>query len=79
MNAVPPNQTVSFTTFIQAVGNAALVPADFLRSQDARITAAFDMGEPVWMVVDEMKLRYRMTSFKATKTPRQLAARVVAF
>lgn len=79
MNTVPANQTVSFTIYMQALSNAAMVPVDFLRSQDARITAAFDMGEPIWMIADEMKLRHQMTSIRATKTPRQLAARVVAF
>ena len=77
MNIVPANQTVSFTTYIQAVGNSAGVPADFLRSMDKRITAAFDMGETVQMIVDEMKLRYRMSAIRPTKTPLQLAARFV--
>ncbi len=79
MNSVPANQSVSYTVYIQAVGNSAGIPVAFLRANDARIMAAFDMGEPVWMISDEMKLRHEMQSVRPHKTPRQLALRVNAF
>lgn len=40
-----------------------------------RIGVAFDMGEPVWMIADELRLR--LSAPKPTKTPREMAVRVV--
>ena len=40
-----------------------------------RIAVAFDMGEPVWMIADELRLR--LSAPKPTKTPREHAIRIV--
>lgn len=76
MNRVPKNQSVSFTVYVQAINKHAAIPAQFVRDNIDRITKAFDIGEPIWMIADEMKLRYQMQHHH-TKTPRQLAQRVV--
>jgi hypothetical protein len=75
--AVPANQTVSYSVYRQAIANALPVTNDFLKAHTARIQQAFEMGEPLWMIVDELKLRAEMESVRRTKTPRQLALRVV--
>lgn len=41
-----------------------------------RIHKAFEMGEPVWMIAEELKLR--ASAPKSMKTPRQMAVRVVS-
>lgn len=45
-----------------------------LEQHARRLGAAFDMGEPVWMVAEEMKLR--LSAPAPAKTPRQLAVAV---
>lgn len=49
------NATTPFHVFKDEVAKAARLPVD--RLHVGRILAAYDMGEPVWMVADEMRLR----------------------
>lgn len=42
-----------------------------------RISVAFDMGEPVWMIADELRLR--LSAPRPMKSARELAVRVVQF
>ena len=70
---VPSNQSVSWSVYKSAV--AAHFDNAFFAAHQPRVMRAFDMGEPIQMIVDELKLRQQ---FKANKkTPRQLAVRVV--
>lgn len=76
--SVPANQTVSRTVYGHAVENGASLPHDFIRSQVGRIDRAFAAGEPVWMVVDELKMVHSLGPVRRPhKTPRALAVRVV--
>lgn len=70
-------ETTNFIHFKSNVIDAAGVSFDAANVFASRIAAAFDMGEPVWMVADEIKLR--VSAPKPRKTPRQLAVRVVQF
>lgn len=74
---VPANQPVSFTIYSQTVARDAALPNDFLATQSTRIQSAFDMGEPISMLVEEMKLRFQLRRPPATRTPRQFATRIV--
>lgn len=77
MDQVPANQTVSFGIYSQTIQNACPFPHDFFRANAARIQRAYDHGEPLWMIIDELKLVHSMRRPAPTKTPRQLAAKVV--
>lgn len=71
------NQTVSRTVYGFAIREACkIVPEEFILSQQKRIDAAYLAGEPVWMIVDEIALRW-IHRPKSTKTPRELAKRIV--
>ena len=76
MNRVPENQTVSFTTYSQAIHNALPVSYGFLKANAERIERAFGMGEPIWCIVDELKLVWELTRGKYAITPRQAAKSV---
>lgn len=76
MSFIPNNQTVSFTVYVQAITNALPVPHDFLEANSARIQKMFEMGEPIWMAVEELKVRWEHR-VRTPKTPRALALRVV--
>jgi hypothetical protein len=77
---VPANQAVSYTTYRNAVREACNLPEDFMSAQAARIEGAFDMGETVTQIAEEMVLRYSLRRLhKLHKTPRELADRVVKF
>lgn len=67
--------TVQFHLFKAEVATLAGVAVADLH--EARLHAAYDMGEPIWMVADEMKLR--AAAPKPRLTPRQMAIRVVQF
>lgn len=67
-------ETTCFIHFKSNVVEAAGVTVAQAEQFDRRIHAAFDMGEPVWMAADEIKLR--CAAPKKMKTPRQLALRV---
>lgn len=67
-------ETVGFVQYKWMVAEVAGLPEYKVREFSLRIGAAFDMGEPVWMIADELRLRAQAPT--KTKTPRQLAARV---
>jgi hypothetical protein len=75
---IPANQTVSFTTYFQAVSNAVPASHEFLQSHMKRIEQAFNYGEPISMLAEEIAMRWNIRAKKA-KTPRELAVRVVQF
>lgn len=70
-------ETTPFVFYKSNVVEALGVPVAAVAPYAARIGRAFDMGEPVWMVADEIALRLEFASIRRTKTPRELAARVV--
>ena len=70
-------ETTCFVHFKSNVIDAAGLTFEVANRFSDRIAAAFDMGEPVWMVADELKLR--ASAPKPAKTPRQMATRVVTF
>jgi hypothetical protein len=75
---IPANQTVSFSVYSNAVAIETRLSNDFLASQAKRINRAFDNGEPVWMIADELRMVHQTApTWKPTKTPRALARRVV--
>lgn len=75
---VPANQTVSFTVYSQAIGIESRLPHDFLTAQMKRIERGFDHGEPISMIVEELKLVHSLTAtYGPTKSARCLAVRVV--
>lgn len=67
--------TTTFVFFKSNVAEAAGISIEALERFTDRLHAAFDMGEPVWMVADEMKLR--AAAPRKPKTPREMAIRVV--
>lgn len=75
---VPTNQPVSRTVYGIAVQEAARLPHDFMKANAHRVDRAFAYGEPIAMIVEELKMLYSIRpTWKPTKTPRALAARVV--
>jgi hypothetical protein len=75
---VPVNQSVSWTVYLQAVGNESRLPHSFIQEQMKRIERAFDHGEPIHMIVEELKMVFAIRPmWSPTKTPRQLAKRVM--
>lgn len=71
------NQTSPFHLYKHWVAEAAGVTVETLDRFAARLHAAFEMGEAVWMIADEINLRAAAPT--KTKAPRELAVRVVAF
>jgi hypothetical protein len=69
---VPSNQSVSWTPFFQAVCNGCGLPHDFVSRHIDRIERAFDMGETIEMVVEEMRMRFEERP-RARVTPLQMA------
>lgn len=75
---IAQNQQVSAGVYARTVADAAALPIDFMKSHAARIDRAYAAGEPVWMIVDEMKMVYATRPMhRPTKTPRALAQRSV--
>jgi hypothetical protein len=71
-------QTTTFSNYLRFVQNAtAKVPHEFIKGLLPRIERAYDTGETVEMVAEEITLRFSLRRPLATKTPRALAARVV--
>ena len=64
------NATTPFHIFKHEVAEAAGLSADRLHL--GRLHTAYDAGEPVWMVADEMKLRAEalMPPVKPVRLPR---------
>jgi hypothetical protein len=75
---IPSNQTVSRGVYGIAIREALQIPEEFILANSERIDLAYTMGEPIWMIVAELQVRYdhRPTP---TKTPGQLAVRYVRF
>lgn len=74
---IPDNQPVSWTIYNQAISVESKLPHDFLASQKKRIHRAFDHGEPIWMIVDELQMVFKIKPERREKTPLQLAIQVV--
>ncbi len=74
---IPENQSVSYGVYLRSVADQSGLPHEFLKEQAVRIERAYDMGEPIPMIVEEMKLRHAMRPAKRHPTPRQAAVRVV--
>lgn len=74
---IHPAQSVSLGVYSRSVAEDCRLPNDFVRANIGRIHRAYAAGEPMWMIVDELKLVYSLCRPEPTKTPRQLAARVV--
>lgn len=51
------NETALFVFYKSMVAEAAGVSIDILEHFIKRIGEAYDMGEPVWMIAEEIKLR----------------------
>lgn len=68
-------EATCFIHFKSNVVDAAGITEEAANKFFDRITAAFDMGEPVWMIAEEIKLRAAAPS--KHKTPKQLAARFI--
>lgn len=71
---VPANQTVSFSVYMQTVSRS--FPHSFIKELMPRIEQAFDAGEPIWMIEEELKLRHEYWQIPKQKTPLQLAKAV---
>lgn len=71
------NQPTTFTYWFQSVCNAASLPHQFIQAHMGRIERAYDFGETPEMIAEEMRVRYSLVGHRPTKTPRQLAKRVV--
>jgi len=71
------NQTVSLGVYSRTVAEDCRLPNDFVLANAVRIHRAYAAGEPIWMIVEELKLVHAMQRPAPTKTPRQLAAKVV--
>jgi hypothetical protein len=67
--------TTPFHIYKMLVATRAGISMKMLDGFRARLHTAYDMGEPAWMIADEIKLR--ASAPKPTKTPRALALRVV--
>ena len=65
-------ETTPFVHFKAMVIDAAGLSVADVNKFSARVGIAFDMGEPVWMIADEIKLRAAAPA--KHKTPKQLAA-----
>jgi hypothetical protein len=77
VHANATNETTTFIFYKSNVAELSGVCVEDLERFHDRLAVAYDMGEPVWMVADEMKLR--VNAPRPRKTPRQLAIRVVQF
>jgi len=64
------NATTPYHIFKDEVAKAAGLPVD--RLHVGRLLTAYDMGEPVWIVAEEMKLRdeFAMPPVKPYALPR---------
>jgi hypothetical protein len=67
--------TMPFVFFKASVAERAGLPIETVEAFSARLLSAYDMGEAVWMIADELRLR--ADAPRKHKTPRQLAMRVM--
>ena len=68
-------ETTPFHIFKSLVAECAGLAVAALHSE--RLHRAYEMGEAAWMVADEMKLRAQAP--KRSKSPREIAVRIVSF
>lgn len=71
---IAANQTVSRGVYGIAIREAAGLPEAFILAHAERVNLAYTMGEPIAMIVDELRFRYEHRPHQ-TKTPGQLAVR----
>jgi hypothetical protein len=69
------NATMPFVFFKAAVAERAGLSIEAVEVFSHRLLAAYDMGEAVWMIADEIKLR--AAAPRKHKSPRQLAVRIM--
>lgn len=74
---IHPLQTVSAGSYSRFVQDEALLPHDFMKTQAARVDRAYQAGEPIWMIVSELRMIYETRPMHVPmKTPRAMAQRV---
>jgi len=74
---ISAKQQVSPGVYARTVQDQAALPHDFMKANAARIDRAYAAGEPIWMIVAELKMvREVQPTWQPTKTPRALARRV---
>jgi hypothetical protein len=73
---IAANQSVGRGVYGMAIRTALAIPEDFIASHAERINRAYDMGEPIAMICDELLFRFQHRP-QPTKSPRELAVRVV--
>ena len=77
MTIIASNQQVSPGVYTRTVQDNAGLPVEFMKANAARIDRAYAAGEPIWMVVAELKMVFETRpNWTHTKTPRALARRV---
>lgn len=70
-------QTVSPGVYSRTVTDQCSLPHDFMAANAHRVDRAYKAGEPIWMIVEELRMVFATRPARPTKTPRQMAARVV--
>lgn len=74
---IAANQQVSPGVYTRTVQDQAALPHEFMKINAGRIDRAYNAGEPIWMIVDELKMVYATRPIHTPmKTPRALAQRV---
>lgn len=74
---ISAKQTTSPGVYSRTVQDLAGLPIEFMKANAARVDRAYAAGEPIWMIVAELKMvRDVQPTWKPTKTPRTLASRV---
>ena len=77
MSIIASNQQVSPGVYARTVQDQASLPNEFMKINATRIDRAYIAGEPIWMIVAELKMVFEtQPNWRPTKTPRALAAYV---
>lgn len=77
MSIIANNQQVSPGVYSRTVQDQSALPIEFMRANAIRIDRAYVAGEPIWMIVAELKMVFEtQPNWKPTKTPRALASYV---
>lgn len=77
MSIISNNQQVSPGVYSRTIQDQAALPHDFMKANAARIDRAYAAGEPIWMIVAELKMVFETRpNWTPTKSPRALAQRV---
>lgn len=80
MALIAANQTISPSVYARTVQDEVGLPIEFMKANATRIDRAYAAGEPIWMIVAELKMvREVQPTWNPTKTPRALADRSVQF